>query len=130
MPANANANESAPTLSILYGRSYGKAAPGQQPEAHPGWMATNLVCSRLFSECVIEDRPRRPLSLVEAVTAPNPLDQGLDTLPGVSPARLELLRRLGLETVGDLLFHFPRAYEDLTDVRRIADLTEGDLQTV
>ncbi|MBI1916462.1 MAG: ATP-dependent DNA helicase RecG [Planctomycetes bacterium] len=59
----------------------------------------------------------------------DPLRQGLDSL-GVSPARLELLQRLGLETVGDLLFHFPRAYEDLTEVRRIAELTEGDLLTV
>src|SRR5215831_13562051 len=59
----------------------------------------------------------------------NQLQQGLDTL-GISPARLELLQRLGLETVGDLLFHFPRAYEDLTEIRRIAELTEGDLLTV
>src|SRR5215831_15041650 len=59
----------------------------------------------------------------------NQLRQGLDTL-GLSPARLDLLQRLGLETVGDLLFHFPRAYEDLTDVRRIVALTEGELLTV
>ena len=37
---------------------------------------------------------------------------------------------LGIETVGDLLFHFPRAYEDLTDVRRIAALSAGKTQTV
>ncbi|HKB38829.1 MAG TPA: ATP-dependent DNA helicase RecG, partial [Gemmataceae bacterium] len=60
---------------------------------------------------------------------PDSLRQGLDTL-GLSPARLDLLQRLGLETVGDLLFHFPRAYEDLTDVRRIVALTEGELLTV
>jgi len=60
----------------------------------------------------------------------SPLSQDLSTLPGLSPARLELLHRLGLRTIGDLLFHFPRAYEDLTDVRPIAQLTENDLQTV
>jgi ATP-dependent DNA helicase RecG len=43
---------------------------------------------------------------------------------------MEQLRRLGIETVGDLLFHFPRAYEDLSDVRPIARLSEGILQTV
>jgi ATP-dependent DNA helicase RecG len=59
-----------------------------------------------------------------------PLSQDLATLPGLSPARLELLHRLGLQTVGDLLFHLPRTYEDLTDVRPIARLTEGELQTV
>src|SRR5205085_11199014 len=41
-----------------------------------------------------------------------------------------LLKRLGIETAGDLLFHFPRSYEDLTDVRPIAALAEGQTQTV
>jgi ATP-dependent DNA helicase RecG len=47
----------------------------------------------------------------------------------VGPARLEQLRRLGIETVRDLLFHFPRAYEDLTDVRAVGALTAGSVQT-
>jgi ATP-dependent DNA helicase RecG len=60
----------------------------------------------------------------------DPLAASLDTLPGVTPSRRELLERLGLRTVGDLLFHFPRSYEDLTDVRGIAALTAGKVQTV
>jgi len=60
----------------------------------------------------------------------DPLRESAQYVKGVGPARFELLKRLGLETVGDLLFHFPRAYEDLSDCRRIADLTEGTLQTV
>ena len=52
----------------------------------------------------------------------NPLAAHLRTLPGATPAKVELLARLGLRTVGDLLFHFPRSYEDLTDVRPIAAL--------
>ena len=54
-------------------------------------------------------------------SVPTPLEQ----LPGVTPGRLDLLARLGLATVGDLLFHFPRGYEDLTDLRPIADLAGG-----
>jgi ATP-dependent DNA helicase RecG len=53
----------------------------------------------------------------------------LETLPGISAARLELLERLGLRTVGDLFFHFPRTYEDLNDVRPIAGLSAGSIQT-
>jgi ATP-dependent DNA helicase RecG len=61
----------------------------------------------------------------------DPLPVGLEQLPGLTPARRDLLARLGLHTVGDLLLHFPRAYEDLTDVRPITALTaDGELQTV
>ncbi len=57
------------------------------------------------------------------------LPVGLEQLLGAAP-RLGPLARLGLRTVGDLLFHFPRSYEDLTDLRPIAALTSGALQTV
>jgi ATP-dependent DNA helicase RecG len=64
------------------------------------------------------------------VAKTNPLQIPLETLPGISAARLELLERLGLRTVGDLLFHFPRSYEDLNDVRSIAALSADGIQTV
>ncbi len=60
---------------------------------------------------------------------PDPLEADLRTLPGATPARLELLGRLGLRTVGDLLFHFPRSYEDLTDLRPISALAADAPQT-
>jgi ATP-dependent DNA helicase RecG len=60
----------------------------------------------------------------------DPLRQSAQFVPGVGPHRHERLRRLGLETVGDVLYYFPRAYEDLSDVRPIAGLTAGALQTV
>jgi ATP-dependent DNA helicase RecG len=59
-----------------------------------------------------------------------PLETPLEKLRGATPTRRELLGRLGIHTVGDLLFHFPRSYEDLTDLRPIASLTAGALQTV
>ncbi len=61
--------------------------------------------------------------------SPSPLRQPLRELRGLSDARLEQLRRLGVLTVGDLLFHFPRHYEDLTDVRPIAELSPESMQT-
>jgi ATP-dependent DNA helicase RecG len=60
----------------------------------------------------------------------DPLQTPLVELPGVTPSRLDLLDRLGLRTVGDLLFHLPRAYEDLTDLRSISALVADTLQTV
>jgi ATP-dependent DNA helicase RecG len=58
------------------------------------------------------------------------LGQDVRSLKGVTPARLGQLGRLGLHSVRDLLFHFPRSYEDLTDVRPITALVEGTVQTV
>jgi ATP-dependent DNA helicase RecG len=58
------------------------------------------------------------------------LKQSVQYLKGVGPARADLLRRLGIETIANLLFHFPRSYEDLTDVRPISSLSANSLQTV
>jgi ATP-dependent DNA helicase RecG len=51
-------------------------------------------------------------------------------IKGVGPARGELLERLGLYTARDVLFFFPRDYQDLTDMRSIADLEEDKLVSV
>ena len=46
---------------------------------------------------------------------------GLDTFPGIGPARAKALKKLGLETVKDLLTYYPRAYEDRTKVYAISN---------
>jgi len=51
-------------------------------------------------------------------------------LKGVGPARIELLERLGLHTVRDVIFFFPRDYQDLSDLRNVDQLEEGRLQSV
>jgi ATP-dependent DNA helicase RecG len=63
-------------------------------------------------------------------SADDPLRQNVRVIRGVTPARAEKLRRLGIETVADLLWHLPRAYEDLSDVRPIANLSPAAMQTV
>lgn len=49
---------------------------------------------------------------------------------GVGPQRAELLHRLDVRTASDLVFYFPRDYQDLTDRREIADLEEDLVQTI
>ena len=46
----------------------------------------------------------------------------MQTLPGVGAAAARKLARLGLATVGDVLAHRPRRYEQPAPVRRVADL--------
>lgn len=46
------------------------------------------------------------------------------------PPRANQLARLGLRTVRDVLFNFPRGYEDLSDLRPVGELEEDVLQSV
>ncbi len=48
----------------------------------------------------------------------------VESLQGVRSNICERLHRLDLWTAGDLLFHFPRGYQDLSDERAIIDLEE------
>lgn len=50
------------------------------------------------------------------------LSQPLQFVKGVGPNRAVLLEKLGLRTAADLLFYFPRSYQDFTKLDRIADL--------
>jgi ATP-dependent DNA helicase RecG len=51
-------------------------------------------------------------------------------LKGVGPQRADLLARLGLATLRDVLFFFPRDYQDLSDFRQVHQLEEDKLQSV
>src|SRR5207247_524933 len=63
-------------------------------------------------------------------TPDDPLALPLVACRGIPAGRLDALERLGLRTVGDVLFHLPRSYEDLTDLRSIANLSSEGMQTV
>ncbi len=58
------------------------------------------------------------------------LDTPVTYLKGVGPARAEALKRLGVITAGDLLYHIPHRYEDASTVSPIAALESGMQGTV
>ena len=47
-------------------------------------------------------------------------DTPVSALSGVGKARAEKLSKLGINTLGDLIYYFPRAYENRGDVRPLA----------
>lgn len=69
-------------------------------------------------------QPRRQLTPAEVLATP------VEFVRGVGPQRAELLHRLEIRSAGDLIFFFPRDYEDLTDYRDIGDLDEENVQTI
>src|SRR4029453_15711404 len=57
-------------------------------------------------------------------------DTPINYLKGVGPVRAEALRRLGIITAGDLLYHVPHRYEDASTISPIASLETGMQGTV
>ncbi len=51
-------------------------------------------------------------------------------LKGVGPKRAEILHRLGIYTIEDLLYYLPRRYEDRSNFTLIRDLEPGQYYTV
>ena len=54
------------------------------------------------------------------------LDTRLEEFSGIGPQRAKALKRLGLETVGDLLTYWPRDYEDRTRIYPISEAPTGE----
>ncbi|OGW97939.1 MAG: ATP-dependent DNA helicase RecG [Omnitrophica WOR_2 bacterium GWA2_45_18] len=57
-------------------------------------------------------------------------DISIQYIKGVGPNRRKLFNRLGIESVEDLLYFFPRRYEDRRDLTPIAQLKLGEWQTI
>ena len=55
------------------------------------------------------------------------LNTDIQYLKGVGEKRAKLLKKLGVQTVGDLLHFYPRAYEDWSRVVSIADAPIGEV---
>ncbi len=68
------------------------------------------------------------------VPPPPPPGRGLDApvavLSGVGPKRAELLGRLGVRTIRDLLHLYPRRYDDFSQLKTIDQLEYGETVTI
>ena len=56
------------------------------------------------------------------------LDSPITALYGVGAVRAEAYHKLGIFTAGDLLWHYPRSYENRGDVKMLADTVAGEKQ--
>ena len=61
---------------------------------------------------------------------PSISQSSVKVLQGVGPARAKAYEKMGISTVNDLLYHFPRAYENRGDVRALSECVIGDKNSV
>jgi len=73
--------------------------------------------------------PRKRPAAVQKVAAQS-LDLPVTSLKGVSTAMAAKFKKLGVQTIRDLLYFFPHRHLDYSQTRHIAELTGGEEQTI
>ena len=53
-------------------------------------------------------------------------DASVKVLSGVGPARVKAYAKLGINTISDLVYHFPRAYENRGDIKLLSECVSGE----
>ena len=53
-------------------------------------------------------------------------NKSIQFLKGVGEKRAEMLKKKGINTIEDMLYFFPRAHEDRTEIKEIADTEAGE----
>ena len=73
------------------------------------------VPQRSMAGAAPRERPSPPVGPLPGLSAP------LTTIPGIGPKSAKNLERLGLHTLGDLLWYLPRRYIDYSQLKTIKD---------
>ncbi len=76
-----------------------------------------------------QKRPGPPASMPR-MGAPDTLDSSTTLVRGIGQKQSELLAKLGLTTIEDMIYYFPRRYDDYSELKLIKDLKYGEEVTL
>ncbi len=119
------------------GETYPEAA--QRSDTRPYRPSSETAPTRPHQPVSIPKQPKSrpaPPPRSEAVPGakhsqtPAALNAPLTVLQGVGPKHASTLEGLGLHTLGDMLYYFPRRYEDYSQLKPIKSLWYGEQVTV
>lgn len=116
-------------------------APKAEGEEMPKWLEpeTKSAPPREKAEVSRPPAPRAPApsqgrseSAPGGKTSATPaaLNASLTVLQGVGPRHAQTLAQLGMFTLGDMLYYFPRRYEDYSQLKPIKNLWVNEIVTV
>ncbi len=75
--------------------------------------------------------PRQPPSMPARECRPRlGLDSPVTAISGIGPRQARRLERLGIKTIRDMLYFFPRRHDDYTKLKPIGQLEYGDQVTI
>src|ERR687892_2651286 len=98
------------------------------PARAPGVAVPNPP--REFATGEEQDRERLRAAPLRTRPRPSRLGAGIATLRGAGPRLAEAASELGVDSLGDLLWHVPHGYRDRTTLSEIAELRLGQEATV
>jgi len=111
--AGSRVKEDAPSKRVSKPRTSVKAKPTEKVSA---------------KRRVTRTKKRQPRPKPEGPSAA--LDAPVTVLDGVGPKNSEKLAKLDIRSLGDMLYHFPRRYDDYTQLKTINRLRFGEEVTV
>jgi ATP-dependent DNA helicase RecG len=125
-------------LSRLSAEAESKAAGRRPPPQKPGTVVAKTAEPALPSlqkpgsstKPAATAAPVPPRPMPTADRASSGLEAPVTTLHGVSTAYAARLERLGIQTVRDLIYHFPHRYDDYSQLKPINRLEFGDETTI
>ncbi len=79
---------------------------------------------------LISRAPEDPVDIDTALEEMRALEQPVEVIPRVGKSMSEKLARLGVQSVGDLLFFFPRRHDDYTKMKPLNRLDPGETVTL
>jgi ATP-dependent DNA helicase RecG len=98
------------------------------PARAPGIAVPKPPCA--FATGEEQDRERLRAAPLRTRPRPSRLAAGIATLRGAGPRLAEAASELGVDSLGDLLWHVPHGYRDRTTLSEIAELRLGQEATV
>jgi ATP-dependent DNA helicase RecG len=113
----------AQTIAALPSGGYHSLSPDERRR----WLASALAAAGPASAKPQQQQQR---ATVPPVAQTKTIDAPITVLKGVKGATAAKFEKLGVRTVRDLLYYFPRRHNDFASLKSIAELTPGEEQTV
>jgi len=121
---------SLPPLQPPSQKSDKKAAPERKKEYPPKGQFAQQRAKEKPIQPPERQAARKSVAPLVAEGKPAALNAPLTVISGVGPKHAQTLERLGLRTLGDLLYFFPRRYDDYSQLKTIHRLWYGEEATV
>lgn len=109
--------------------------PEERPQEKPAYTQNK----NHSEESIRKTRQKGRAAAIKRTTGPSPVPaapptQGIEsattTVHGIGQKQASLLAKLGLHTIEDMVYYFPRRYDDYSSLKLIKDLKYGEEVTV